>query len=551
MRKKLLITVVVLMLVLTMCTLVACGNKDDTTKPDGGTSGGDSSGGSSSGGGTGELTKEPNLTSKIDLVTNVAQHKANYDKLVEGYNYGKVFLGSIDDAIKETQAGGSLEGLEVSSYGIEEQIDEIKNGQFIWKQYQNKDGSISNFLVPIEDIIYLNTTPTASAIAYYNELYAVDYIADGNYLIDPWNSELTYSCIDNNTELVNGLRLSADKKLLINASNASGDVVVPDTVMEIKKYAIRSNDAITSLTFGEGIKALKSYSIMRCNNLVKVTLPNSVEKVAPRSVYQCKKLESINIPRDLIDLESNTFYDCPSVKEVRFDPNAKTEVIRQKFIFNIKSMPVCVENIVIPKSVITIENCAFDNWIYLKTFSVEKGSKLKYLGLGVQYGPEYKNLTNYSLDRIFNVDYESDYFDIYWLNLETLDLSNATELVGLPNYLCADCRMIKEVMLPSHIKEFPNDMFFACGMTEYVVPQQITRLGRGCFDCCQFLTKVTLHKDVQFIGQYAFNTCNKLTDVVFEGTMAEWEAIEKEDYIFGNNYIVKQITCSDGVVPIQ
>jgi len=60
---------------------------------------------------------------------------------------------------------------------------------------------------------------------------------------------------------------------------------------------------------------------------------------------------------------------------------------------------------------------------------------------------------------------------------------------------------------------------------------------------------------VTSIGGYAFYYCSSLTSITFNGTIEQWNAIEKGSYwsdgIWDEDYIpAKEVVCSDGVVAI-
>ena len=51
------------------------------------------------------------------------------------------------------------------------------------------------------------------------------------------------------------------------------------------------------------------------------------------------------------------------------------------------------------------------------------------------------------------------------------------------------------------------------------------------------------------ISDCAFASCDSLTSVTFEGTMAEWDAVDKDSY--WNDYSsLGAVVCSEGAVPV-
>ena len=71
-------------------------------------------------------------------------------------------------------------------------------------------------------------------------------------------------------------------------------------------------------------------------------------------------------------------------------------------------------------------------------------------------------------------------------------------------------------------------------------------IDRAFYDCTS-LTSVTIGGGVTEIGESAFYDCESLTSIEFQGTLAQWQQIQKGDdwnYNTGNY----TITCTDGKI---
>ena len=76
------------------------------------------------------------------------------------------------------------------------------------------------------------------------------------------------------------------------------------------------------------------------------------------------------------------------------------------------------------------------------------------------------------------------------------------------------------------------------------IPNGIEEIGGRAFKECKAIRTVTFPKTLKKIGEEAFYNCNNLT-VQFDGTKAQWQAIEKDDI---GTFAVK---CTDGELPSQ
>lgn len=89
------------------------------------------------------------------------------------------------------------------------------------------------------------------------------------------------------------------------------------------------------------------------------------------------------------------------------------------------------------------------------------------------------------------------------------------------------------------------------GCKNSIIPSDgsVTSIGEGAFSGCTGLTNVNIPDSVTSIGSGAFEYCVMLNEIKFNGTMAEWNAIDKNEN--GNyNIPATQVICSDGNVDL-
>ena len=102
-----------------------------------------------------------------------------------------------------------------------------------------------------------------------------------------------------------------------------------------------------------------------------------------------------------------------------------------------------------------------------------------------------------------------------------------------------DCTSLKEVcyggtkaqwFTKKFFRSFPDDVTVHCsdgegisnGMSELVIPEGVTEIGRGAFYRREALTSVSIPESVTEIGDEAFGDCTSLKEVRYGGTKAEW-----------------------------
>ena len=111
-----------------------------------------------------------------------------------------------------------------------------------------------------------------------------------------------------------------------------------------------------------------------------------------------------------------------------------------------------------------------------------------------------------------------------------------------------DCWALKEVYVPNTVDEMSTRIFKNCEslttvhLSEHNEEESYAGvILSNTFDGCKELTSITLHINTRWIGVNAFINCPKLTDVYYEGTKAQWEAIT----IQGTNSYTFTIHCTD------
>ena len=85
-------------------------------------------------------------------------------------------------------------------------------------------------------------------------------------------------------------------------------------------------------------------------------------------------------------------------------------------------------------------------------------------------------------------------------------------------------------------------------LTEIVIPDSVTVIGKSAFEMCLGLTSVTIGAGVTVIDDSAFAYCSNLSSITFNGTKAQWNAINKTsnwDFVPAT-----KVVCSNGEVDL-
>ena len=135
------------------------------------------------------------------------------------------------------------------------------------------------------------------------------------------------------------------------------------------------------------------------------------------------------------------------------------------------------------------------------------------------------------------------------------------------------CQRLSEITIPDSVTEIGEYAFYYCtGLTSVALNEGLVEIDKRAFSACTSLTAVVIPDGVTVVGAYAFrNTglasvslpsslsslnkstfaeCAALREITYRGTVAEWNAIEKDaDWMLGSP--IETIRCVDGTITIE
>ena len=121
-------------------------------------------------------------------------------------------------------------------------------------------------------------------------------------------------------------------------------------------------------------------------------------------------------------------------------------------------------------------------------------------------------------------------------------------VVTIGNSAFHNCTSLTSVTIGNSVTSIGDSAFLFCdSLTSVIIPDSVTTIGQGAFYYCNSLTSVTIPDSVTSIGIYAFAICTRLTQINFNGTMAQWNSVQKG--IYWNNATGNyDIVCTDGTL---
>ena len=262
------------------------------------------------------------------------------------------------------------------------------------------------------------------------------------------------------------------------------EIVIPDTVTEIKDSAFYSFEGITSVTIGNGVTIIGYYAFKDCTSLENVYYTGDIESWCGIEFY---------------DADSNPMYYA---KKFYINNTLVKEIVIPDIVTEIKDCAFYsfegITSVTIGNGVTSIGDCAFYNCTSLASVAI--GSGVTSIGDCAFY-----NCT--SLARVYYMgDIES------WCRIE-FALICANPMIYAKNFYINNT-LVTEIVIPETITEIKYEAFCSFeGITSIIIPDSVTSIGHEAFSGCTSLTSVTIPDSVTSIGDGAFYNCTSLASV--------------------------------------
>ena len=200
------------------------------------------------------------------------------------------------------------------------------------------------------------------------------------------------------------------------------------------------------------------------------------------------KVEEFTVPSNVTSIRYRAFSGCDSLTSITI-PDSVTSIGNYAF-YNCDSLT----SITIPDSVTSIEYSAFSDCESLTSITIP--------------------------DSVTSIEYSA----FSW------------------------CTSLTSITIPDSVTSIGDDAFYRCdSLTSITIPDSVTSIGMYAFSDCVSLTSITIPDSVTSIEYKAFSDCESLTSINYNGTMAQWNAIDKDIYwnTYTGNY---RIYCTDGTI---
>ena len=186
-------------------------------------------------------------------------------------------------------------------------------------------------------------------------------------------------------------------------------VTISNNISEIPTDAFLGCDNLTSIINSNSIKTIKNGAFSCCYSLSDIKLSNILETIESDAFNDCTKLKTITIPASVKEIGYEAFGNCKSLESVNVEKDNKYYTSEDGIMFNKEKTKICIypmnksgASYIIPNSVETIGECAFNDCINLKKITVpESVTKIERYALFFKTGGiDTLHVKMWNLDRV-------------------------------------------------------------------------------------------------------------------------------------------------------
>ena len=244
-------------------------------------------------------------------------------------------------------------------------------------------------------------------------------------------------------------------------------------------------NSIKTVTIGDGITSIGSEAFCYCNNLTSISIPNSVTSLGDYAFYGCSNLKTITIPEGVTSIENSVFSYCTSLASIEV-PEGVTSIGGGAFMgcSNLVS-------IAIPEGVTSIGRRAFYGCSSLVSIAIPEGVT----SIGDRTFDDCNNLVSIAIPKSIERIGAGTFEDTAWYKALYGNQYNGGVYIGKVLY--------------DYIGTMPNN-------TSFIVREGTKSISGSTFEGCTGLSSISIPGSVVYIGDYAFNGCRSLKEVILE-----------------------------------
>ena len=347
---------------------------------------------------------------------------------------------------------------------------------------------------------------------------------------------------------------SATERAIIIASDFNG---IP--VTEIAESAFSEERFLKSIIIPDSITSIGDCAFLRCEWLASITIPESVTVMGMGVFSFCYGItiycEAESKPNGWDKWWNNKWpvvWGCKN-NNTGDDGSIYIEADRIRYSLKdgnatvLKQLKSTSGDINIPQSVTykgiaykvtTIADNAFEDCYDLTSIIIPYGVT----AIG---DSAFKDCRRLDIAEVpDSVTYIGSYAFAFCGRLAAINIPNG--IVRILEGTYRNCSSVTNITIPDSVNQI-DKMAFHCieGLTSVIIPDSVVTIGYNSFGYCKNLQSITIGSGVKEIGDNMIDYYDNLTDIYYNGTKDEWNAIAKGESWDGS-LTRYTIHCTDG-----
>lgn len=247
---------------------------------------------------------------------------------------------------------------------------------------------------------------------------------------------------------------------------------------------------VSDLVIPNGVATIKKYAFYGMDSLNSVTLPSSVNYIGTDAFQSCRKLKGVYIT------------DLAAWCGIDFQNRYSNPLVYAKYLY-LNDLPVT--DLVIPDGVATIREYAFNTCYTLTSITIPNSVK-------VIEDNQFTNCIN--LTGVYITDLTA------WCKIKFDGYRSNPLCIARNLYLNGE--LVTDLVIPNDITEVKNYAFYNClSIEDLVVSDKVTNIMDYAFYNCKNIKNISMPNDIKRIAVGAFNKCAALESVYYRNVSGD------------------------------
>ena len=342
--------------------------------------------------------------------------------------------------IKEVVLGDSIKRIGASAFTKMQYLKSITLGSGLESvQSEAFDKSFGSYDINLKSIYYNGTIEDWCNITFSNEESNPMDRASDFYIKDNYGN----------------INKDDIKYILLN------ELVIPDSIEEIKKYQFLGCKGIESVVIGSNVKKIGYEAFYGCSDLITVDLSQSKVEEIERYAFASSSLLSIKLPSTLTTIQNSAFSYCKRLVEIYNLSSIDLENDEESG--NILDCAIAIHTNASEKSIINYT----EDFIYLE-----------FEGAYTYLRPLSKSLDCILPENILGHEYSIASYAFYQSDITSLNTGGAT---SIGDYAFAYCYSLKNVVISENVEEIGKCAFDETSLDILFLGSNVTHVGSSAF----------------------------------------------------------------------